>query len=230
MAGYGQEYIAVVELKLGELQKKHIAQLEDYLRKKEQILKKFPGVWDFEVTPDPKWLGVMIGETIDPSLANSIRNGMTVAANVPVSALTLRRYRGEDRQVYVVTDVYMGKNMSGKDYTKYIFHGTALPKGRLVLAVVRAYVQANPEVSYADLKDVFPDKLRGTGSYGVFNTYDDAEKIYTNSGRKRHFINPDEMIKLKDETIAVCNQWGVRNIDDFVDNARSLGFKIEISS
>lgn len=227
LAGYGQEYLAIVELKSGELQRKHVEQLEDYLKEKEQILKKFSDVWDFEITPEPKWMGVMVGTSIDPLLATEIRNGMTVLQSIPISALTLRRYRGEDGQVYVVTDTYL---TVGKDYTKYLFNVTVYTKNRLVLAIVRSYVESNPEISYAELKKVFPDELQGRGSYGVFNSLNDAEKIFADSGYKRHFIQPDEVIKLKDETIAVCNQWGVRNIDNFINKAKNLGFKIKLSS
>jgi len=230
LVGYGQEYLAIVELKLGELQRKHVEQLEDYLKEKEQILKKFSDVWDFEITPEPKWMGIMVGTLIDPLLATKIRNGMTVSQSIPIAALTLRRYRGEDGQVYVVTDTYLSKKVSGKDYTKYLFNGTVYTKNRLVLAIVRSYVESNPEISYAELKKIFPDELQGRGNYGVFNSLNDAEKILADSGYKRHFIQPDEVIKLKDETIAVCNQWGVRNIDKFRNKVKDLSFKIELSS
>ena len=42
LAKYGQEYLAVVELKLGELTETHLTQLESYLKERQQILQNSP--------------------------------------------------------------------------------------------------------------------------------------------------------------------------------------------
>ncbi len=225
LADYGNEYLAVIELKSGELYQSHVEQIRAYLQKKEQIIKMFPNAWDFNINPDPKWIGVLVGTTIDPILAANIRNGLTILGDIPIAALTLRRYRGEDGQIYVVTDTYLGKSVSGKDYTKYLFNKTVYSKNRLVLSVVNSYVEEHPNVSFAELKKVFPDDLQGH-SYGVFTSLEDAEKVSTDSGYKRHFIEPDEIIQLSDEKIAVCNQWGKGNIKKFLEKAKQLKFEI----
>lgn len=227
LAVYGQEYPAIVELKLGEIQQKHVDQLEDYLKQRDQILGKFPHVWDHESNPDPKWIGVMVGATIDPGLATDIRRGKTILDNIPVAGLTLRRYRGEDGQVYVATDTYFVKKLSGKDYTKYVFNSKTCTKNRLVLAVVKSYVASHPKTTFAGLKKLFPDQLQGKNRYGVFTSIEEAETIYADTGYKRYFIEPDEVIELKDMKIAVCNQWGRRNINKFLGKARELGFQIK---
>lgn len=54
LATYSQEYIAVVELKLGELESSHLEQLEDYLKEKDQILMQYPRIWDSELNNSPK--------------------------------------------------------------------------------------------------------------------------------------------------------------------------------
>lgn len=227
LAVYGQEYPAIVELKLGEIQQKHLDQLEDYLKERDQILDKYPHVWDHESNPDPKWIGVMVGSTIAPDLATDIRRGKTILDNIPVAGLTLRRYRGEDGQVYVATDTYFVKKLSGKDYAKYVFNDKTYTKNRLILAVVTSYVISHPKTTFGELKKLFPDQLQGKNRYGVFTSVEEAETIYADTGYKRHFIEPDEVIELKDKKIAVCNQWGRRNIKNFLGKASELGFQIK---
>jgi RecB family endonuclease NucS len=55
LATYSQEYIAVIELKLGQLEEIHLKQLEDYLAEKNQILEQYPDILNQEVSPIPNW-------------------------------------------------------------------------------------------------------------------------------------------------------------------------------
>lgn len=109
-------------------------------------------------------------------------------------------------------------------YEKYLFENREYGKGRLVLAVVTAHVKSNPHMSYSDLLTTFPKRLQGS-SRGVFDTKEIAEEIFSRERRKRHFINPDELISLADSVIAVSTQWGV-NTDNFIAHARTLGYVI----
>jgi hypothetical protein len=115
-----------------------------------------------------------------------------------------------------------------KDSTKYQFNGMTLGKGRLVLEVIRKHSVDNPSLSFGELEDAFPQSLQGSG--GVFARSEDADKILAESGRKRHFLNADELIKISDATIAVSSQWGAGNIDKFVEKARHNGYEIEAVS
>jgi hypothetical protein len=49
-----------------------------------------------------------------------------------------------------------------KDYTKYIFSGKKLGKGRLVLSVIKRYISENQEITYKQLKEIFPDSLQSS--------------------------------------------------------------------
>lgn len=111
-----------------------------------------------------------------------------------------------------------------RDTTKYVFNNHTFGKGRLVLAVVQDYVNNNPETSFEELLTVFPKHLQG--SSGVFDEFVKAQEIYERSGHKRHYLYPNEAIQLSDVEVAVCTQWGVGNIDRFIDEAESLGFEI----
>jgi len=112
-----------------------------------------------------------------------------------------------------------------RDTTKYTFNNYTYGKGRLVLAVVQDYVASHPGTPFDELRTVFPKYLQG--SSGVFCELAKAQDIYTRTGHKRHYLNPNEVVKLSDATIAVCTQWGAGNIDGFVKEARSLGYEIE---
>lgn len=113
-----------------------------------------------------------------------------------------------------------------KDSTKYLFNGMNLGKGRLVLEVIRKYCLGNPSISYAELEAAFPQSLQGSG--GVFALTDEAQQIFSDTGRKRHFLNKDEVITITDATIAVSNQWGASNIDRFIERALANGHEIKV--
>jgi hypothetical protein len=218
LAKYAQEYLAIVELKLGQIETKHLDQLKSYLNERAQIIEKFPEVWDANLNSKPNWMGVIVGTTINPNLAVLIRNGC-YHNDIPIAALTINRYKGTDGSVYITTDTYFPPKISGKDYTKYLFNGKSYGKGRLVLAVLQNYVENNPEITVSQLNSIFPKHLQGTE---MFATETEAK------GRVRilNFIKPNELIMLKDETIAVSNQWG-RNITKFIDHCKIMGIKIE---
>jgi len=111
-----------------------------------------------------------------------------------------------------------------KDTTKYKFNNQLYGKGRLALAIVTEFVKQNPQVSFSELKNVFPKDVQG--SAGVFDKIEDAQEIVNKSGRKRHYLNPGEPLKLADCTIAVSSQWGILNIDNIIAVANSLDFDI----
>ena len=110
-----------------------------------------------------------------------------------------------------------------RDTSKYTFNGEALAKSRLVLAVVKDYVSKNPHKTYDDLKKAFPDEWQAGGSKSsnraVFVRLIEAEKLFKDKGHRRHFFKEGETVQLSDEIIAVSNQWGIGNIDDFVNGS-----------
>lgn len=121
---------------------------------------------------------------------------------------------------------------SNKDTSKYSFNGSKYAKNRLVLAVIKKYVEDNPNVTYKELKRIFPDKMQGT-KHGVFQSLKSAIEIYEETDIPRHFIKDDEVVQLSDEKIAVCSQWGINrndeynsNINKFIRKANELGYLI----
>lgn len=225
LATYSQEYIAIIELKLGQLEEIHLQQIEDYLIEKNQILKQYPDIISQEISPVPKWIGILVGNTIDPNLAIKLRNGYSSPDGTQIFALTIQRFRGSDGSVFVTTDSYFNNVNTIRDTSKYLFHGESLGKGRLVLAVMKKHCENNPNITFSKLEQTFPKSCQG--SIGVFTTFEKANDILTFSGRKRHFLNADELIEINGEVIAISSQWGIRNIDKFIKCAIQAGHLIE---
>lgn len=77
---------------------------------------------------------------------------------------------------------------------------------RTVLAVVKKYIKAHPDITYVELKQIFPDKLQG--SIGVIKNESDYIEFSqrTETSEKRFFM--DDVISLKNDKVYVCSQWG----------------------
>ena len=120
-----------------------------------------------------------------------------------------------------------------KDKTQYEFNGQKYGKGRLVLAVVQKYVEDNPSTTYSDLLAAFPDVLQG-GKSGVLkmeSSVPDEEKGIGPDAHKRYFVKGKDIIKLPatKESILVCREWGIGNINNFINHVTTiLGYKIDI--
>lgn len=146
-------------------------------------------------------------------------SGFDTPANV-IERL-LNHYEGIEHTALSVKDEIGSPKRST---SKYTFENNLYGKGRLVLAIVKTYVSNNPGASFDKLQGLFPKHLQG--SNGVFSLYADAQDIYERTGHKRHFLKPDEIIKLSDCEIAVSTEWGKGNIDDFIEAAQSIGYEI----
>ncbi len=223
LAGYSQEYLGVVELKLGELNNIHLDQLEDYLIERNQII-TMPNVKNTVYGETQKWIGVLVGRSIKPDLAEKIKDGYVTKSGIPIAALTISRFRSAQGAVYVVTDTYFNNKKSKNDTTQYNFNGRTLGKGRLVLEVIKYHVENNSESTFSSLQSQFPKSIRG--SDGVFSTIAEANETYASSGHKRHYIKSEEQIELLDSIIAVSNQWGIGNIENFISVSKELGYEI----
>ena len=221
IADYGGSTFGVIELKLGQLTHGHLRQLEDYMANigaLENLARQYSGL------EEVKFVGVLVGTEISADLREKIEGGYMINDSFPLAALTLSRYRGGDGNIYVITDTYFHDVSRQFDRTQYRFNGTTVGKNRLVLAVLKRHVENDPDITFSQLEKSFPKRLQGT--YGCFGASVQAQQIYASTGRKRHFLDPDELIELKDERIAVCTQWGKGNIGAFIERAVELSYII----
>jgi hypothetical protein len=62
------------------------------------------------------------------------------------------------------------------------------------------------EPAYSNLENAFPIGLQGSSV--VILPASEAAKIFELSGRKRHFTEDDELVRLPGKGAAVSNQWG----------------------
>lgn len=127
---------------------------------------------------------------------------LAISAVQPLD-MTIKRFRSENGEILVVTDTYFKFGYTKKDYSKFLFRGNEYNKGRLVNAVVKYHVEHHPDITFSELKKVFPDSIQGS-NFGVFDLTSKTKDIYDRWGHKRHYIKPDEIISLSDEDISTC--------------------------
>lgn len=113
------------------------------------------------------------------------------------------------------------KKENGRDTSKLKFNGNEYGKGRLVLAVVKKYMEDNPRTTLTKLKEVFPDELQNR--YGMVQEVSKAKKLSVD--RDRFFLKPEDLIKVGDKKVAVCSQFGSNNLP--LKHLKSLGFVIK---
>jgi hypothetical protein len=112
-----------------------------------------------------------------------------------------------------------------RDATKYQFNGQIYGKARLVLSVVKAFVGKHGNaITLEKLRETFPGTLQG--SVGVVNELSTVEEQYAEKKKKRHFMAADDQLHLKDSIVVVSDQWGITNINEFINQARTVGMEI----
>jgi hypothetical protein len=115
---------------------------------------------------------------------------------------------------------------SDRKKNRYLFAGNIYGTGRLVLAVITQYLKDYPSTTFHQLKyDIFPDALQGSN---VVSDFEEAQRIFDRTGHRRHFIREDEVLLTFEQLrVAISNQWGIFNVNNFIDRAKELGYKIE---
>ena len=108
-----------------------------------------------------------------------------------------------------------------KDRKLVSFNGVKYGKGRVVLAIVTQYVKDHPGLTYANLKEVFPDSLH---SLGIVKPLYKAKKMSVD--HKRFFT--DAVLKLQDKAVAVCADFGKSNIGKFLKHASHIGYNAKM--
>ena len=103
-----------------------------------------------------------------------------------------------------------------------MFEGKVYAKNRLVLAIIKKYIENN-NPTYNEISKVFDKSLQG--SLGVVELYENAIKV--SDAKKRYFLKEEDIIYLQNTKIVVCTQWGIFNIIKFIKQAQTLGFNIE---
>ena len=150
---------------------------------------------------------------------SSNRNWLNVRAALNIFGEAMH---GEEyEKVKVVRDA-----APAKDFSKYVFEGNTYGKSRLVLAVVKKYVEDHHPATFDELEAAFPSCIQG--SLGIVRRIGDVSDKYKGiGGVKRYFV--DDIIYLASgEQVIVCTQFGAPNTERFVEHAvNELGYSIE---
>ena len=111
-----------------------------------------------------------------------------------------------------------------KDRSKYNFkEHKNLGKGKLVLAVIKDYVDTHPGISFEELVIAFPPDKKLHTSYAIIAKVEEIEE----KNHVRYYMKDTDRINLSDTSVAVCNQWGITNIGAFFDVCKKLGIEIK---
>lgn len=111
-----------------------------------------------------------------------------------------------------------------RDTSKILFKGVSYKKSHLVHAIFKDFILKNPEINFEELTQKFPPTQ---GNRPLFVKLEVAQKHKENTGTARHFIKEDQVLTLKDSTIAVSNQWGAENLRPFLEHCRkNLGIEV----
>jgi Endonuclease NucS len=220
---------------------------EEFLRKTQQTKNARQELLSFLKWPDPREDEfacniriVLAAADFSPEVATSVL--WLNEQGLDVRCVRLKPYRNgtqilldvqqiiplpeaSDYQVKLRVQVEQRREARQKDLTKYNFNGEVYGKSRLVLAVVKAYLQDKPKTTFEGLKAAFPDSNQG--SWGVIALQERGQEVFNRSGYYRYFIDDSDVLRTADQkAIVVCNEWGVGNIGKFIERARELGFQI----
>lgn len=120
-----------------------------------------------------------------------------------------------------------GKN--SHDTTKYSIDGgkNYYGKGKLVREIVAKYVEANPNLTFSQLEQIFPSELQG--SYGVIKSLETLSQMKQERKdlERRYYMNQDQLLCSGDNVkFAVSSQWGKYNFPHILDRLKQWGWNV----
>lgn len=224
----------LAELKVWKLTVAHLNQLLRYLAQDNQLVKGIQNRLGRDVSPR-RWIGVLVGESIEADLAAALVNGTWTTLpgvelppgfenrqDVEIGAAVIQRFRERgSNAVYVMADKYFLAEPSGntrRDYSKFSFdEGTNwYGAGKFVREYIKDYCRRMQPKEMAELAKVFPKALQGN-----FEVVASEDKV------RDHSRYTSEVYELGMGGYVVCTQWGYANgsgnLAKFIANAKKLG-------
>ena len=207
--------MAVVELKNVSVNDAALTQLDGYL--KTLITKKEEDA--------SQWIGILVGSEVEDAVLRRIETDKTL--NAPIFVVELNRYFDNGNWfIFAKWHIPSYWNRTSKDYTKYVLNHVVGPlgKGRLVHEVIKDYIAKNPGITFDDLQRVFPDSLRTQTTKKVKNHVVALEEDVDAEDRYARYFK--EALPCADGNVVVSSQWGIGNINNFIERAKELGYSI----
>ncbi|GHS88374.1 hypothetical protein FACS1894201_09810 [Bacteroidia bacterium] len=230
-----EDAIAVIECKSEEIDRDALTQLRGYLSKDDVILEALKQLHEVDNNDQLNWVGILVGQSISFKLLAELENTdykiEIKGQKIPIAAITISRFQESSEEDVVVSNVYFRvEDAKDKKFT-LTYNGEEIANnlsiGKLVLQVVKHYVQVNNKPTFEELRKIFPDNLNKFGNNGVFKKLEDAKKDDRKLGYTKYYLkNKKDKIKLSDETIAISAQWRYEQSKPFFEKAKELGFTI----
>jgi hypothetical protein len=108
-----------------------------------------------------------------------------------------------------------------QDRRPYHLNGFEAGKGRIVLQLVKQYLQDHPGAKFNQLKSIFTDEILNTGKLTFLEEENKVSKL------DRYFSKENEVLTSGDGVrFMVCTQWGSANFPDVIELAADLGYSI----
>ena len=233
VVAYSSGKVGVVELKRGEIDKAAYNQLSEYMKARDGLsevneLAEYLQKEDVNIKDNEQIVGVLVGTDINDEVIKELEQRVSCPK---LFVIVLTRRKIERHDVFVFADVY--RSDKGRDYTQYKIDNSTKKygKARMVQEVIRRYVEAHPNVKYDELQAIFPKEWRGVkhSGNGCFLRKTEAIRQKDDTGYPRHFLKEGDIIYLSDGEIAVSTQWGLGNIQTFIDGVNAsnkIGIKI----
>jgi len=93
----------------------------------------------------------------------------------------------------------------------------------LVNEVVLDYIKKQSNPTLQNIQNAFPKSVQKKLEIVV----DEFEAAELNSKRKQYHVF-DQALNSSGVAFAICNQWGVANIDNFITHAKNMGYEITL--
>ena len=120
-------------------------------------------------------------------------------------------------------DVVDDEEHNGNNFDKYSLNGSE-PKGKsdLGLSIMKKYIEEHPNLTFADLKETFPDSMLGDFSYkGLIVKADVQLDSYSRYYTAKEYKTSDNV------SYKIYKQWTVDNIENIISFAQKQGWTIE---
>ena len=120
----------------------------------------------------------------------------------------------------------------GNDQTKYTFDGKEnLGKGQLAVSIIEKYMKEHPNLSFDEIKEIFPDSMMGNSLklIGLIVKDEDVKNApYSYQKKAYGFFKAERRYKdVNGVEFFVSNYWNITNIQNIIDFAEQQGWTIE---
>ena len=210
--GNGNAIQAIVELKNKVADISAYNQIERYLNASKQYKLKYK-------------IGILVAPDFDYDVIKKIKR----KTNKKIYGIKITKYKSSSEFIVVADIIYSEAHK--KDYTRFTLTNIQgrvfenLSKARLAWHIIDSFVMSQPNISFQELKDKFPDKIQKRYTGNALHLIVKKDEVPKHL-HGRYSCNP---ISLQDGTlILVSNQWNPDTIGTMINNVNILKLNMKI--